>query len=184
MDTCLATAAAVVSLQIALLGHDDFQVREGAEKSLGLLYDLAEAQLFLAIKHPDPEVSVRVNRILQGVGSSRRSARTARIMLWLGGELKSAGWGVWPWIDSMHMDYPNREAIVLHYLERGSASGLSRLSPNFWVYREATRLYIEDLAAQGEPPGRLRDLVLGMVEGDKIQCTYGGYKPDLTGSKP
>ena len=131
---------------VCLLGNDDFQTRQVAQRQLETMGEVALGSLLRGKRSDDLEIRVRATRVSDVI----------------------YGMGVreWPWIDSLAGCYPGRDTIISRYLARVDGWGLG---PDWPQYREATRLMFRDLADFGVSKARRLELLEHMRIGDVEQ---------------
>jgi len=159
----------VMMAMVVFLGDTSFLVRETAHGILERTGIVAAPVLTLALAHPDPEVSHRAGRILAGV-------RAAQVSRWL------AGLAAIPYIDA-HPDSQNQSALTAQYLEGAKGAGhpvrveLPGGGTDWPAYREATRLWVTDRIAAGEPWAKLAPVLAVMVERTLHYDRTGRFPP-------
>lgn len=159
MDLCSLLLAALLSL----LGHEDYATREKASEALARAGLAAEPVLLVGSRCPDAEVKARCRALLARLARERLDADLASLRAGLAGK----GYDAWPWIDSLPPE--NRPWAVSHYLACSTAP--VRGAPDWPEYREATRLWVQDSLAAGEPKAVLEALLAEMVERERERCT-------------
>lgn len=158
-----ATKEHLASL-LRALGDDDYYTRESATLALEKLV-LAEATakttlpaVRAATKDPDPEVARRAEGVI-GVYLN----------------VRPTNYPAMPWIDSLPLDYPDRQEIIGKYLAYGrDVCGCGR-APDWHEYRVATVYFIRDLMGEGLSRAEAIQLLDRLVEGDREQCRRAGW---------
>lgn len=136
-------------LEVALMGHPDFRVREAAFRRLDSRGD--EALLALRLGHSDPEVNARCRVLLEN--------RVAR--------LRPTRYGRMPWLDELP-DQQERGVMLEKYMRTDMYQPLGDDWPG---YRVATGAYIRDLyLRQGWSRGRIVALLDRMAESEIRTC--------------
>jgi hypothetical protein len=136
----------LVALAGMLQADDRFAVREAASAWL-VDQDVAEPTLRHFAISSDPEVVYRSHRGLAGIWC-RRADHVGK---------QDA---VYPWIDSLPLDVPDRDELVHGFLSQtGQLPGLD------WAnYRHATKLMVMGMVAAGQGEGEIGELLAIMQE--------------------
>lgn len=137
---------------IELMGDDNFFVREKASeltKKLGLAavpYVKSASK-----KHQDLEVKKRCRDLLEDPALMVLPTR------WKG-EKK------YPWIDSLPKDFPARDEIINKYLEKSREIVGREAGGDWYDYRIATKLWVDDLFSDKRPAKEIIEILDNMVQ--------------------
>lgn len=151
---------------ISYLDHPQYRLREKAQAHLAkriLAPDgfLLAQQLEYAAGLPQPEI-----------------ARRARLLLAQFYWLEPTNYLVMPWIDMLPEDWPNRKALIEHYLYHArQLLDTSYYRADWPDYRLATSLYVYDLLRQGMPRHAVLQMLDTMVEREKAYRQTRGMPP-------
>lgn len=141
------------TILITSLGDERWPVREAAHASLAQLGDLPLPFLDLASRDPDPEIRWRAHRLIELRLDSVCRSFLARLP-------------VVPWIDSLPLDYPERDELISRYL--GPCSDRPSGPPDWPQHRAATRGMVRDLLLSGMDRGELQGLLDRMAARERL----------------
>lgn len=142
----------LAAILVALLGHDNFQIREEAEQKLKELGCAALPVLNYGAKSEDVEIATRSNRL--------------RRIIWLDQIDRME----MPWIDCLtenknsvgQMEWPDKSTTEYYYLTIAGRGGHDPSGPYWKSWREATRLLCKDLIHNGYSIENVKELLEAM----------------------
>lgn len=84
-------------------------------------------------------------------------ALTLLLMTWRGDFIPQAEL---PYLDALPLDYPKRDKIISHYVNRAQKECSQQHHEEFWTYRAGTRLFLRDIKDPQEA-----GYILGQLQG-------------------
>lgn len=151
---------------ISLLGSDSWQTRESVTHFLATTSSGQVLSHYQTTADLDPEIRRRIEWIV----ADWRHCRLTQCCAEAETHLRELRYAAWPWIDSLPADYPDRQEIIAAYLGAAVQAEHESRGPDWPAYRQATKLYVEDLLRGGRLTGEIRELLGQLVEGDRRQC--------------
>ena len=155
-----------VLVLLTLLGHPSFTVREAAHAELARLAPLIWPLLAACEDAADPEIAAHC-RSLVGQQWPKLSITERQAIV---STLRPAGWEKLPWLSSL-------QHWNSGYLDRASSAGFPNGAPDWPAFREATRLWLLDMAEAGYTPRQLQPLLETMADGEREWCRKNGKTP-------
>jgi len=157
----MTNLAFMILLSVQAMGDDRFVVRQGGSAVLEVCGRAAQPWLEMAVRSDDPEVSYRASALL---------CKCRRIQA---GEFAGKRLDPFPWIDMLDEDLHDtplsgnsRSEIVEQWLREVQAA-FSVGPPDWMKYREATKLMVTEMIAQGVSEESVGDLLHRMQEREK-----------------
>jgi hypothetical protein len=144
---------------LTLLGHPSFTVREAAHAELARLAPLIWPLLAAREDAADAEVAAHCRTLVDEQWPKLSITERQEIV----GKLRPAGWEKLPWLSSL-------QQWNSYYLDRATTAGFVNGAPDWPAYREATRLWLLDMAEAGYTPRQLQPLLETMADGDREWC--------------
>lgn len=161
----METLSAIVL--ISLLGSPRFVERQAASEGLARMGDHALPVLFLYEHDPDPEVRLRVGRLIE--------SRKPSMVEWLVARHPRLR------VDALPLNHPNRWQLVDGYLSSADwpDTGEDQTDAEYTApYRGAVRLLIVDLLYNGTSYADVAQLLDSMAERQEKQWTGSSWRDE------